>query len=72
MESFAYKKTLEVPDQIHFIGSNVISKLYKSSLSAIGKFVVLAGDDNTLKLQPTCILDQRWGYLHNFLFVHKV
>ncbi len=63
------KKTLEVPDQIHFIGSNVISKLYKSSLSPRRKFVVLAGDDNTLKLQPTCLLDQRWeGTMHNFLF----
>ena len=47
----------------------MISKLYKSSLSPRRKFVVLAGDDNTLKLQPTCLLDQRWeGTMHNFLF----
>lgn len=63
------KKTLEVPDQIHFIGANVISRLYKESFPRRGKLIVLKGDDNTLKLKSTCSLDKRWeGTLHNFLF----
>ena len=62
------KKTLEVPDQIHFIGANLFEKIYNASFSNKKDLLVLRGDDNTLELTPTCLLDNRWeGTLHNFL-----
>jgi len=62
------KRTLEVPDQIHFIGSDNFMKLYKGAFFNNKKLSILDNDQNELKSVPISKLDFRWpGTLHNFL-----
>ena len=67
------KYTLEVPDQIHFIASIPLKKLYKASIKNVNKLVIINSDIfveslNELRHISTCDIDKYWaGTLHNFL-----
>lgn len=62
------KHTMEVPDQLHFIGSVPLKKLYQKSFCDNKELNILKNDLNELRQLSTCRLDIRWpGTLHNFL-----
>ena len=67
------KYTLEVPDQIHFIGSIPLKKLYKASIKNVNKLVIINSDIfveslNELRHISTCEIDKYWaGTLHYLL-----